>query len=67
MNDYIQTWHAEHLAILRALAEIPKLGLGSAAGQAKILALETALLAHLKSESENLYPILNQAAQGIRS
>jgi len=56
-------WHAEHVAVLKALAEIPVLGLESDAGQAKLRSLEACLLAHIKSESENLYPVLNRAAQ----
>ena len=63
MSDYIQTWRAEHLAVLEALSEIPKNGLESTAGQAKLRELETNLLAHLKSEDENLYPVLKKAAQ----
>ena len=40
-----------------------RFGLESDVGQAKLRSLETCLLAHLKSESENLYPVLNLAAQ----
>jgi hypothetical protein len=62
MNDYIKTWHAEHATILAALKEIPTLGLESEDGQARVRELERSLLAHLKSENENLYPVLNKAA-----
>ena len=63
MNDHIQAWHAEHAAVLATLAEIPRIGITTQAGQAKLRELEVSLKAHIKSENENLYPVLKKAAQ----
>jgi hypothetical protein len=53
----------DHLEIVAALDEIKELGILSKEGQAKLLSAKERLLAHLKKEDEQLYPLLKKEAK----
>lgn len=62
-SEYKKTWHSEHEAILQALKDVSRLGILTEAGRVRLLEAKELLLAHLKSEDENLYPALRKAAE----
>jgi hemerythrin superfamily protein len=53
----------DHLEIVATLDEIKELGILSKKGQAKLLSVKERLLAHIKKEDEQLYPVLKKAAK----
>lgn len=53
----------EHAALVQTLNSVKELGITSKAGQEKLLAAKTGLLAHLKREDAFLYPTLRRAAE----
>lgn len=63
MSKLIDELKKEHAAIVAILNEVGKSGVSSKEGQQKLLDAKTGLLAHLKKEDEQLYPVLNKAAE----
>ncbi len=62
MSTLIAELKRQHVALVEQLDAVKTLGIGTAAGQAKLLAAKTLLLAHLKNEDDRLYPVLKKAA-----
>jgi iron-sulfur cluster repair protein YtfE (RIC family) len=67
MRRLIEELKREHAAISEALGDVRHLGIGSAAGQARLLAARTGLMAHLRKEDLGLYPALRRAAASDRA
>ncbi len=63
MSILIKELKKDHLEIAAALDEIKELGILSKEGQAKLLSAKEHLLAHIKKEDEQLYPVLKKAAK----
>ncbi len=63
MSILIKELMKDHLEIAAALDEIKELGILSKEGQAKLLSAKEHLLAHIKKEDEQLYPVLKKAAK----
>ncbi len=62
MSKLIKELEKDHLAITAMLSDVRKFGIDSQEGQMKLLLAKNGLLAHLKKEDEQLYPVLNKAA-----
>ncbi len=62
MTILIEELKKEHSEIMDTLNEVRKLGVLSKEGQAKLLSLQTSLLAHLEMEDDQLYPALRRGA-----
>lgn len=67
MSMLIERLKREHGAMVEALNKIKELGVGSKEGQDKLRSTKIGLLAHLKAEDGQLYPVLNQAAKNDQS
>lgn len=52
----------EHNAIIAALNEVKRAGIGKKAGQDLLISTKQTILAHLKKEDERVYSLLNSAA-----
>jgi len=52
----------QHAELVKSFEDIKAAGVASAEGQKKLLATKSSLLAHLKIEDAQLYPVLKQAA-----
>ena len=63
MSDLIEELKKEHATIAATLDEVNKLGIGTQEGQAMLMSAKTSFLAHLKKEDEQMYPLLNRAAE----
>ena len=63
MSILIKELMKDHYEIVATLDEIKKLGILSKEGQAKLLSAKERLLAHIKKEDEQLYPVLKKAAK----
>ena len=63
MSGLIDELKQEHAAIAETLKNVRDLGVTSQEGQETLLAAKTGLLAHLKKEDEQLYPILIHEAK----
>lgn len=63
MSQLIEELKIDHTAIVNVLDEISKLGISSKEGQRKLLDAKQGLLAHLKKEDDQLYPVLKSAAE----
>lgn len=63
MSKLIDELKREHLVIIDILNDISKSGISSKEGQQRLLDAKTGLLAHLKKEDEQLYPVLNKTAE----
>ncbi len=63
MSILIKELMKDHLEIVATLDEIKELGILSKEGQAKLLSAKERLLAHIKKEDEQLYPVLKKAAK----
>jgi hemerythrin superfamily protein len=63
MSILIKELMKDHLEIVATLDEIKELGILSKKGQAKLLSVKERLLAHIKKEDEQLYPVLKKAAK----
>lgn len=63
MSILVKDLKKDHLEIFAALDEIKELGILSKEGQAKLLSAKERLLAHIKKEDEQLYPVLKKAAE----
>ena len=63
MSILIKELKKDHSEIVATLNEIKELGILSKEGQAKLLSAKERLLAHIKKEDEQLYPVLKKAAK----
>ena len=63
MSKLVEELKKDHALIAEALNEVKKLGASSAEGQTILIAARSGLLVHLKKEDEQLYPVLNKAAE----
>ena len=63
MSKLIEELEKEHSVIAEALNQVKSLGISSEEGQNTLLAAKGGLLAHIKKEDEQLYPVLNNAAE----
>lgn len=63
MSKLVEELKREHSVIADILNEVSKLGISTVDGQKKLLDAKTGLLAHLKKEDEQLYPVLRKAAE----
>ncbi|MBI5626215.1 MAG: hemerythrin domain-containing protein [Nitrosomonadales bacterium] len=63
MSQLIIELKKEHEVIANILGEASKLGITSKEGQMKLMDAKKGLLAHLKKEDDQLYPVLKKAAQ----
>ncbi len=62
MSLLIEELKRDHTTIINVLDEVSKLGISSKEGQQRLLDAKQGLLAHLKKEDDQLYPVLNNAA-----
>lgn len=62
MNALIVQLKSEHNALISLLNNVQKLGVNSAESKAMLTKAKNALLAHLKKEDGDLYPILRKAS-----
>ncbi len=63
MSELIEEFKSEHSGILAILSEAKKLGILSHEGQSKLMSAKVSLLAHLKKEDEQFYPVLRKEAE----
>ncbi|MDD5558277.1 hemerythrin domain-containing protein [Candidatus Methylomirabilis sp.] len=63
MSMLVERLKREHVIIVDALNKTKEVGVGSKEGQDKLRSARTALLAHLKTEDEQLYPVLKKEAE----
>ncbi len=63
MSKLVNELKKEHSVIAETLTNVKKLGVTSEEGQKTLLAAKSGLLAHLKKEDEQLYRVLNNAAE----
>ncbi len=63
MSKLIEELRSEHVIIAETLEKANSLGITSTQGQKVLLAAKDGLLAHLKKEDEQLYPVLYSAAE----
>lgn len=63
MSKLIQEFRLAHVEISDAFCQIAQLGIGSVAGQQKLLQAKTTLLSHLEREDQELYPALMVEAE----
>ena len=52
-----------HFSISVDICAVNRLGISTNEGKSKLLAAKQGLLAHLKKEDDQLYPVLNEAAE----
>ncbi len=63
MNDLIEELKKEHAALIQALGNVMEVGIGNSKGQQILYTMQHKLLAHLKKEDEELYPVLKKEAE----
>ncbi len=63
MTALIEEFKREHAKIIAMLNEVKELGILSKEGQARLMSIKEHLLAHLKKEDEQLYPVLRKEAE----
>ncbi len=63
MSKLVEELKKEHTVIVKVLNKVKSLGITSIEGQKTLLAAKSGLLAHLKKEDEQLYPVLQTAAE----
>ena len=63
MSALIEELKRDHAEIIAMLNEVKELGISSKEGQARLMSAKTHLLAHLKKEDEQLYPVLRKEAE----
>ncbi len=63
MSYFIEELTREHAVIAETLKKIKSLGISSKEGQKTLISAKSTLLAHLKKEDEQLYPVLKKAAK----
>ena len=62
MSALIEELKREHAKIIAMLNEVKELGILSKEGQSRLMSAKKSLLAHLKKEDEQLYPVLRKEA-----
>ena len=67
MSALIEELKREHAEIIAILNEVKELGILSREGQARLMSAKVHLLAHLKKEDEQLYPVLRKEAEHNKS
>ncbi len=63
MSVLIEELKKEHSEIVATLNEVKELGISSKEGQAKLMSAKVSLLAHIKKEEEQFYPVLRKEAK----
>ncbi len=63
MSVLIEALKKEHSEIVATLNEVKELGISSKEGQAKLMFAKVSLLAHIKKEEEQFYPVLRKEAK----
>ncbi len=63
MSKLVQELKQDHVNLVNVLNEIKQLGISSKEAQSKLMSAKEGLLAHLKKEDEQLYPVLHKAAE----
>ena len=63
MTALIEEFKREHSEIVAILNEVKELGIHSKEGQAKLMSAKESLLAHIKKEEEQFYPVLRKEAE----
>ncbi len=63
MSVLIEELKKDHSEIVAILNEVKELGILSNEGQAKLLSVKESLLAHLRKEDKQLYPVLKKGAE----
>ncbi len=63
MSKLVEELKQDHKVIAETLNKVRGLGIASEEGQSTLLSAKDGLLAHLKKEDEQLYPVLNNAAK----
>ena len=63
MSELITRLTKDHLAIVAALDLVKDAGIGSNEGKQKLFAAKSHLIAHLRSEDDELYPVLKRAGE----
>jgi len=63
MSVLIEELKKEHCAIAETINEVNRLGIGTQEGQNMLMMAKSSFLTHLKKEDEQIYPLLNRAAE----
>jgi iron-sulfur cluster repair protein YtfE (RIC family) len=63
MSTLIEGLKKDHASVVEVLNEVKEHGIGSKTGRDHLLSARAALLAHLKVEDEQLYPVLREEAE----
>ncbi|MGR3304034.1 MAG: hemerythrin domain-containing protein [Candidatus Scalindua sp.] len=63
MSALIEELKGEHAEIIAMLNEVKELGIPSKEGQARLMSIKESLLAHIKKEEEQFYPVLRKEAE----
>jgi len=63
MSKLIEELKREHRVIVGTINEVNRLGIGTKEGQNMLMSAKNSFLAHLKKEDEQIYPLLNRAAE----
>ncbi len=63
MSVLIEELKKEHSEIVATLKEVKELGISSKEGQDKLMSAKVSLLAHIKKEEEQFYPVLRKEAK----
>jgi len=61
MSSLIEALKAEHKNILKILEDVYQIGPDTEEGHRRLMAAKNGLLAHLKREDDELYPVLEKA------
>ncbi len=63
MSALIEELKREHAEIIAMLNEVKELGIPSKEGQARLMSAKESLLAHIKKEEDQFYPVLRKEAE----
>ncbi len=63
MSALIEEFKRDHAKIIAMLNEVKELGILSKEGQARLMFAKESLLAHIKKEEEQFYPVLRKEAE----
>lgn len=66
MSDFIDELKNEHQSILKRLMNVKRLGQHTMEGRSELNRAKKELLMHLEKEDEQLYPALEERAEGDR-
>ena len=62
MSRLVSQLKNDHKVLVEVLAKVKELGIGTKEGQGKLSAAKAGLLAHLKKEDAELYPVQKKAS-----